>query len=42
MRKSFPDVQWKLVDMVAEEKTVAVETWLKDLASKKQIADSNL
>ena len=24
MRKSFPDVQWKLVDMVAEEKTVAV------------------
>ena len=25
MRKSFPDVQWKLVDMVAEEKTVAVQ-----------------
>ena len=24
MRKSFPDVQWKLVDMVADEKTVAV------------------
>ena len=26
MRKSFPDVQWKLVDMVADEKTVAVFT----------------
>lgn len=25
MRKSFPDVQWKLVDMVADEKTVAVQ-----------------
>ena len=25
MRKSFPDVQWKLVDMVAAEKTVAVQ-----------------
>ena len=25
MRKSFPDVQWKLVDMVANEKTVAVQ-----------------
>ena len=24
MRKSFPDVQWKLVDMVADERTVAV------------------
>ena len=27
MRESFPDVQWKLVDMVADEKTVAVQ-WL--------------
>ena len=25
MRKSFPDVQWKLVDMVADENTVAVQ-----------------
>lgn len=25
MRKSFPDVQWKLVDMVADETTVAVQ-----------------
>ncbi len=25
MRKSFPDVQWKLVDMVSDEKTVAVQ-----------------
>jgi len=25
MRKSFPDVQWKLVDMVADERTVAVQ-----------------
>jgi len=25
MRKSFPDVQWTLVDMVADEKTVAVQ-----------------
>ena len=25
MRKSFPDVQWRLVDMVADEKTVAVQ-----------------
>ena len=25
MRKSFPDVQWKLEDMVADERTVAVE-----------------
>ncbi|MBQ6136993.1 MAG: ester cyclase [Kiritimatiellae bacterium] len=25
MRRSFPDVQWKLVDMVADEKTVAVQ-----------------
>ena len=25
MRKSFPDVQWKLMDMVADEKTVAVQ-----------------
>ncbi len=25
MRKSFPDVQWKLEDMVADEHTVAVE-----------------
>ena len=25
MRASFPDVQWKLVDMVADEKTVAVQ-----------------
>ena len=25
MRKSFPDVQWKLVEMVADEKTVAVQ-----------------
>ena len=25
MRKSFPDVQWKLVDMVADEKAVAVQ-----------------
>ena len=25
MRKSFPDVRWKLVDMVADEKTVAVQ-----------------
>lgn len=25
MRKSFPDVRWKLEDMVADEKTVAVE-----------------
>ena len=24
MRKSFPDVQWRLVDIVADEKTVAV------------------
>ena len=24
MRASFPDVQWKLEDMVADEKTVAV------------------
>ena len=27
MRESFPDVQWKLVDMVADEKTVAVQ-WI--------------
>ena len=27
MRSSFPDVQWKLEDMVADEKTVAV-CWL--------------
>ena len=27
MRASFPDVQWKLVDMVADEHTVAVQ-WL--------------
>ena len=27
MRQSFPDVQWKLVDMVADEHTVAVR-WL--------------
>ena len=27
MRESFPDVQWKLVDMVADEKTVAVR-WI--------------
>jgi predicted ester cyclase len=25
MRQSFPDVQWKLVDMVADEHTVAVQ-----------------
>ena len=25
MRRSFPDVQWKLVDMVADEKTAAVQ-----------------
>ena len=25
MRKSFPDVQWKLENMVADEKTVAVQ-----------------
>ncbi len=25
MRKSFPDVQWKLVDMVADGRTVAVQ-----------------
>ena len=27
MRRSFPDVQWKLVNMVADETTVAVQ-WL--------------
>jgi len=27
MRRSFPDVRWKLVNMVADEKTVAVQ-WL--------------
>ena len=27
MRQSFPDVQWKLVNMVADEKTVAAQ-WL--------------
>ena len=27
MRASFPDVQWKLINMVADEKTVAVQ-WL--------------
>ena len=27
MRESFPDVQWKLVDMVADENTVAVQ-WI--------------
>ena len=27
MRQSFPDVQWELVNMVADEKTVAVQ-WL--------------
>jgi predicted ester cyclase len=27
MRRSFPDVQWKLMNMVADETTVAVQ-WL--------------